>query len=183
MRVLVACEFSGVVRDAFTAKGHTAISCDLLPTEREGLHYQGNVEDILYTGWDMLIAFAPCTYLSYVGQKWWNQPGREEKRQEALAFVYLLLNAPIYRIALENPQGFIGKEIRKPDQIIQPYWFGHTYSKRTCLWLKNLPPLMATCVELERESWHETRKHNKERAKNRSRTFQNIALEMANQWG
>lgn len=183
MRVLVACEYSGLVRDAFLVRGHDALSCDLEPTERPGPHYQGDVRDILDQGWDMMIAFPPCTYLSYAANHVWNIPGREEKREEALQFVKFLMDAPIKRIALENPLGYIGKAIRKPDQIIHPYFFGHGYTKRTCLWLKNLPPLMATCIEINHCDFVGTMKHTKGRPKNRSRTFENVAFEMARQWG
>lgn len=183
MKVLVACEYSGLVRDAFIDRGHDAISCDILPTEQPGPHYQGDVLDILYDGWDMMIAFPPCTYLSFVGNARLKEVGRFSKRQKALDFVQILMDAPVDRIAIENPLGWIGTLIRKPDQIIQPYYFGHSFSKRTCLWLKNLPPLMATCIELERKEFVNSMPHTKDRAKNRSKTFSNIALEMARQWG
>jgi len=143
MRVLVACEYSGIVRDAFIARGHEAMSCDLLPSESDkGPHYQGNVEDVLGQGWDLMVAFPPCTYLSYVGNRHWNKPGREKLRREGLAFFMKMANADIPRIAIENPLGYAGKAWRKPDQIIHPYFFGEPFKKRTCLWLKNLPKLI-----------------------------------------
>ena len=142
MKVLVACEFSGRVRDAFTALGHDAISCDLLPSETPGKHYQGNVLDIINEGFDLMIAHPPCTYLSVAGNAHLKRPGRIEKRLEAYQFFLKLANAPIYRIAIENPVGYINTNYRKPDQIIHPYYFGEPFQKRSCLWLKNLPLLM-----------------------------------------
>ncbi len=184
MKVLVACEFSGIVRDAFIAKGHNALSCDLEPTEKPGPHYQGDVRDIINQGWDMLIAFPPCTYLCTAGSNWWyRQPWRLEKQHEALDFVHFLMDAPIPKIAIENPVGIVSTAIRKPDQIIQPYYFGLDKSKRTCLWLKNLPPLMTTCLFINHSDFVMTMKHDKNRQKNRSRTFENIAYAMAEQWG
>lgn len=144
LSVLVACEFSGVVRDAFLAKGHYAVSCDLLPTEKLGPHYQGDVLDILDDGWDLMIAHPPCTYLCSAGARWMGCPMRQEKQRRALEFVRVLLNAPIHRICLENPPGVIGSNIRKADQYVQPYEFGHLERKKTGLWLKNLPLLKPT---------------------------------------
>lgn len=142
MKILLACEFSGTVRDAFIARGHEALSCDLLPSEREGPHYQGNVLDILDDGWDLMVAHPPCTFLTVSGLHWNKRdPERAVKTEEGLAFVRQLLEAPIERIALENPVSCISSRIRKPDQIIQPYEFGADASKKTCLWLKNLEPL------------------------------------------
>ena len=152
MRVLVACEFSGIVRDAFAARGHDARSCDLLPTERPGKHLQQDVCEILEDhpdggGWDMMIAFPPCTYLCSSGLHWnKRRPGRDALTYEAMKFVFALLDAPIPRIALENPVGCISTNYRKPDQIIQPWQFGTPESKATCLWLKNLPPLTPTKI-------------------------------------
>jgi len=140
MKVLVACEYSGTVRDAFIAKGHDAMSCDLLPTDKPGPHYQGDVCDILDDGWDLMIAHPPCTYLSVSGIHWNNRGRGWEETDKALDFVRLLLSANIPKIALENPVSIISSRIRKPDQIIHPYQFGHDASKATCLWLKNLPP-------------------------------------------
>jgi hypothetical protein len=145
MNVLIACEFSGIVRDAFTSRGHHAVSCDLLPTEAPGLHVQGDVLDILGDGWDLMIAHPPCTYLSSSGLHWnTRRPERTQQTDEAMAFVMALANAPIPRICIENPVGRIGTAWRKADQTIQPYQFGHDASKRTCLWLKGLPPLEGT---------------------------------------
>ena len=137
MKILVACEYSGVVRDAFIARGHEAISCDILPTEKEGPHYLGNVLDILHDGWDVMIAHPPCTHLAVSGAKWFKY--KQKEQEEALGFVQVLLDAPIEKICLENPVSVISSKIRKPDQIIQPWQFGHTATKTTCLWLKNLP--------------------------------------------
>ena len=181
MRVLVACEFSGIVRDAFLAQGHDAVSCDLLPSERPGPHYQGDVRDILCESWDMLLAFPPCTYLCNSGARWWTQ--RQREQGEALAFVRLLLGAPITRIALENPEGRISTAIRKPDQIVHPFWFGDPYMKKTHLWLKGLPRLTPTQMVAGREQqcWRAPQSRN--RAKNRSRTYPGLANAMAAQWG
>ena len=138
-RVLVACEFSGIVRDAFSRYGWEAWSCDLLPSETPGNHHQGDVREILYEGWDMMIAHPPCTHLAVSGARWFKEKVREQA--EALDFVRLLLSAPIPHIALENPVSVISSKIRKPDQIIQPWQHGHGEKKATCLWLKNLPRL------------------------------------------
>ncbi|OCX57232.1 hypothetical protein BFM99_14270 [Stutzerimonas stutzeri] len=159
MRVLVACEYSGRVRDAFRALGHEAMSCDLLPTDVPGPHYMGDVRDVLYDGWDLMVAHPPCTYLT-IAAEWCykDNPGKKMKpgvlfgaerraaREEALEFFRLLLDAPIPHIAVENPVGVVSSRIRKPDQTIQPWQFGHDASKATCLWLKNLPPLVPTEV-------------------------------------
>ena len=182
MRVLVACEFSGEVRDAFIRHGHNAISCDLQSSYGIGPHYQGDVKNIIDDSFDMLIAFPPCTYLAYIGMLHWNDPGREEKRNKALDFVRYLMNVPIHRIAIENPRGCIGIEIRKSDQIIQPYMFGHSERKQTHLWLKNLPPLISTCNVVNRVSFVPT-VSGKNRQKVRSKTFSGIAEAMAQQWG
>jgi hypothetical protein len=145
MRVLVACEYSGTVRDAFLAAGHDALSCDLLPTDAPGPHYEGDVRDIIEDGWDLMVAHPPCTYLCSSGLHWnKRRPERAQQTEEALEFVQYLMAAPIHRIAVENPIGAIGTRIRKADQTVQPYQFGHDASKQTCLWLKNLPPLRPT---------------------------------------
>lgn len=148
MKVLVACEYSGRVRDAFAAAGHSALSCDLLPTDSPGPHYQGDIRDILNSsnvGWDLMIAHPPCTYLSVSGMHWTTRGLRDPQlTEDALDFVRLLMNAPIPRIAIENPVSVISSRIRRPDQIINPYQFGHDASKKTCLWLKSLPLLQPT---------------------------------------
>lgn len=182
-RVLVACEFSGVVREAFRARGFDAWSCDLLPSEIPGPHIQSDVRAVLDVGWDMMIAHPPCTYLSASGARWRNEPGRAEKIREALEFVRLLLNAPIPYIALENPVGLINTRIRRPDQIIQPWQFGHGEVKTTCLWLRGLPALQSTAVVEGREQrcWRMSPSAN--RGYERSRTYPGIAAAMADQWG
>lgn len=195
MRVLVACEYSGVVRDAFLRAGHYAMSCDLLPCEStaSGDHYQGDVRDILDHGWDLMIAHPPCTYLSVSGMHWTKRGLRDPQLTEAaLAFVQSLMAAPVPRIAIENPVSVISSRIRKPDQIIQPWWFGHDASKKTCLWLKSLPLLQPTDM-LPGDT--KTRRANqtasgqnklppsKDRWKIRSATYAGIAAAMAAQWG
>lgn len=147
MRVLVACEYSGRVREAFAARGHDAWSCDLLPSDVFGQHIQGDVLDALTQGWDMLIAFPPCTYICSSGLHWNKRtPGRADLTEMALHFVQRLLDAPVEKIALENPVGCISSRIRKPDQVIQPWMFGEDASKSTCLWLKGLPLLKPTQI-------------------------------------
>ena len=181
MRVLVACECSGVVRDAFRECGHDAWSCDVKYAETDSeYHLQCDVRDILRDGWDLMVAHPPCTYLSYAGARWFNAPGRQEKRDAALAFFTELLNAPIGKIAVENPRGVAARLIRKPDDVIEPYQFGDPYKKRTYLWLKELPPLMATYVCSEYEVNWTSRVHG---AVSRSRTFPGVARAMAQQWG
>jgi hypothetical protein len=182
VRVLVACEFSGIVRDAFIERGHEAYSCDLLPTERPGPHYQGPVEDIIHDGlWDLLIAHPPCTHLAVSGARWFKD--KELEQAEALEFVRFLLDAPIPRIALENPVSIISSRIRKPDQIIQPFMFGHGEVKATCLWLKGLPPLTPTQIVDGREARVHRMPPGPDRWKERSRTLPGIAAAMADQWG
>ena len=193
MRVLIACEYSGTVRDAFIARGHDAMSCDLLPTDAPGPHYQGDVRDILGDGWDLMIAHPPCTYLSVSGMHWTTRGLRDPKlTEDALEFVQLLMDAPIPRIALENPVSIISTRIRKPDQIVHPWQFGHDASKRTCLWLKNLPPLVPTDVlpggAKARRANQTASGQNRlgpspDRWKIRSATYQGIADAMADQWG
>lgn len=181
MKVLVACEYSATVREAFAAKGHEAVSCDLLPTEIPGPHYEGNVLDILYDKWDLMIAHPPCTHLAVSGARWFKDKQMEQK--EALEFVWYLLNAPINKIALENPISIISSKIRKPDQIIQPWMFGHGETKATCLWLKGLPLLQPTNVVDGREARVHKMAPSPDRWKERSRTFKGIAQAMADQWG
>ena len=144
MKVLVGCEYSGLVRDAFIEAGHDAMSCDLLPTESPGPHYQGSVFEIINEGWDLFIAHPPCTYISYAAKAYWDRPGRARKRIEALNFFLDLWEAPIDKICLENPMGIADAVITKHTQVIHPYYFGDNDMKRTCLWLKNLPALTYT---------------------------------------
>lgn len=180
MRVLVACEYSGVVRDAFAEKGHDAWSCDLLPTEKPGNHYQGDVLEVINEDWDLMIAHPPCTHLAVSGARWFKH--KQKEQAEALEFVRLLLSAPIERIALENPISIISSRIRKPDQIIQPWQFGHGQTKATCLWLKNLPNLQPTNIVEGREQRIWKMPPGPDRWKERSRTFTGIAQAMAEQW-
>jgi hypothetical protein len=181
MRVLVACEFSGAVRDAFTSLGHDAVSCDLLPSETPGVHYQCDVRDVLDKGWHMMIAHPPCTHLASSGARWWSE--KQEQQREAIEFVRLLMSAPIERIAIENPVGILSTAISKPQQIIQPWQFGHGETKATCLWLRNLPPLKPTDVVDGREARVHKMPPSADRWKKRSRTYQGIAMAMAEQWG
>ena len=200
MRVLVACEFSGTVRDAFVTKGHDAWSCDILPTEKPGQHIQGDALEALKQEWDLVIAHPPCTYLSYVGSRHWNRPGRAEARDAALAFMIALYDAPVEMVAVENPVGWANSVWRKPDQIVHPYYFGEPVQKRTCLWLRGLPKLIPTNMLPKPEPlyfckgpksqgkaihWTEAMRgvSSKDRGKARSKTFQGIADAMAAQWG
>lgn len=196
MRVLIACEFSGTVRDAFAAAGHDAMSCDLLPTTKPGEHYQGDIRDLLGQAWDLMIAHPPCTYLCSSGLHWnKRRPERVSLTEEALDFVRLLLDAPIPRIALENPVGCISTRIRPYDQMIQPYEYGHNASKKTCLWLKNLPPLRPTQFIEPRmvngkprwgnqtDSGQNKLPPSADRWAIRSETYEGIAEAMAAQWG
>jgi site-specific DNA-cytosine methylase len=190
MKVLIACEYSGVVRDAFLANGHDAWSCDLLPTDSKGPHIQGDVLQILDKGWDLMIAHPPCTHLAASGARWFKNKEKEQK--EALDFVRLLLNAPIEKIALENPVSIISTKVRQPDQIVHPWMFGHEISKTTCLWLKNLPLLIPTEI-VGKGKKHTTKggkvipewynlPETKDRWKKRSKTFEGFAKAMADQW-
>lgn len=182
LRVLVACEFSGVVRDAFAARGHDAWSCDLLPTERPGKHWQGDVRNITADGWDLMVAFPPCTHLAVSGARWFKD--KLEAQTEALDFVRGLLICPsVPRVALENPIGIISTRIGKPTQIIQPWMFGHGETKATCLWLKGLPPLKPTNVVEGRVARVHRAPPSPDRWKERSRTLPGIAQAMAEQWG
>ena len=195
MKVLIACESSGTVRDAFIRAGHDAMSCDILPTEKPGPHYQGDVRDVLGDGWDLLIGHPPCTYLSVSGMHWTTRGLRDPQlTEDALAFARLLMDAPIARIAIENPVSIISSRIRKPDQIIQPYHFGHDASKKTCLWLKGLPPLRPTAFveprivdgkprwENQTDSGQNRLPPSADRWRMRSKTYQGIADAMAAQW-
>ena len=201
-KILVACEYSGAVRDAFIGGGHDAWSCDLLPTDAPGPHIQGDVSQVLAQGWDLMIAHPPCTYLSVSGMHWTTRGLRDPQlTEDALAFVRLLLDAPIDRIALENPISVISSRIRKPDQIISPYQFGHDASKKTCLWLKDLPLLTPTQMVEPRivitpngkpaKRWgnqcdnygQDKLPPSADRWKIRSATYAGIAAAMAEQWG
>lgn len=181
MRVLVACEFSGAVREAFRDMGHNAWSCDLLETEIPGPHIVGDVLDIVGDGWDLMVAHPPCTHLAVSGARWWKDKGQEQA--DALEFVRALMAAPIDRIALENPISKISSAIRKPDQIVQPWQFGHGETKATCLWLKGLPKLRPTDVVEGREPKVHHMAPGPNRWRERSRTYAGIAAAMANQWG
>jgi len=195
MKILVACEYSGTVRDAFIRAGHEAMSCDLLPTDAPGPHYQGSVLDILSSGWDLMIAHPPCTYLCSSGLHWnKRRPERAQQTEDALLFVRQLLDAPIPMIALENPIGCISTRIRQPDQTIQPWQYGHDASKATCLWLKGLPLLRPTDFVAPRVVNGKSRWGNQtdsgqnklppsaDRWKVRSETYPGIADAMARQW-
>ena len=184
MKVLIACEYSGRVRDAFRSRGHDAMSCDLLETEVPGPHYQGPVEDVLNDGWDLMVAHPPCTYLAISGM-WATYRGKRpwQATADALNFVRLLMDAPIDRWAIENPVSMISTAIRKPDQIIQPWEYGHGETKATCLWLKNLPRLRpSNCVE-GRDCNIIKMSPGPDRWKERSRTFEGVAEAMGDQWG
>jgi hypothetical protein len=224
MRVLIACEFSGIVRDAFAKRGHDAWSCDLLPTESPGQHIQGDVLNFLggkcpicdgrgwfladfrhdhssvcslcrgagTIKWDMMIAHPPCTYLTYAGMSKWDAPGRAELREEAMAFFLALYNAPIPRVAVENPRGYPSRVFRQPDDTVNPFDFGEAQRKRVCLWLKGLPPLMRGCHVDVKPAGSCVKKngrrynyyfHQGKNAKGRSRFFPGIANAMAKQWG
>lgn len=195
MKVLIACEYSGIVRDAFTSKGHDAWSCDILPTESPGNHFQGDVLEHLDKGWDLMIAHPPCTHLAVSGARWFTEGKKPWSLQEdALDFVRKLLDAPIDKIALENPVSVISTKIRKPNQIIQPFEYGHDVTKRTCLWLKNLPNLKPTKIvkpdivlvngkKMSRMHYESFKLPSKERSKVRSKFYTGIAEAMADQWG
>ena len=205
MKVLVACEFSGIVREAFKAKGHDAWSCDLLPTEIPGQHIQGDVLEILDDGWDMMIAHPPCTHLAGSGARWWKEKQKDGRQKEAIEFFKKFMEAPINKIAAENPVGILTRAYRKPDQYIQPFWFGDSVQKKTGLWLKNLPLLKPTNIVDRGMIYVDPRGHkhggehtlrakkaysplmllprNEKRWMIRSRTFQGIADCMAATWG
>ncbi len=179
--MLVACEFSGTVRDAFADRGHDAWSCDLLPSERPGQHIQGDVLAVLGDGWDMMIAHPPCTHLAVSGARWFT--GKIAEQAAALQFVRALMAAPVARWAIENPVSIISTRIRKPDQIIQPWQFGHGETKTTCLWLHGLPKLTPTNIVDGREARVHRMPPGPNRWAERSRTFAGIAQAMAEQWG
>ena len=200
MRVLVACEYSGTVRDAFLAKGHDAVSCDLLDTDVPGPHYKGDVRDIINNGWDLMIAHPPCTFLTVAGARWFYHPDdkhlptsqrrphpkyptRRQDQLDAIEFVKFLMSANIEKIALENPVGVLSTQYKKPSQIIQPWQFGHGVTKATCLWLKNLPLLTPTEIVSGRVAECHNLPPSKDRWKLRSKTYEGIAKAMAEQWG
>lgn len=200
MKILVACEYSGVVREAFKKLGHDVISCDLLPTEQPGQHYQGDVTDLLKESWDMIIAFPPCTDLAVSGARYFEQKRLDGRQQKSIDFFMMLANADCPKIAIENPVGIMSSKWRKPNQIIQPWQFGHPESKKTCLWLKGLPLLEPTeiletpeCGYWENQTKDKQNKlmvdgkwigfNDKRTAHLRSKTYQGIADAMANQWG
>ena len=181
MKILIACEFSGVVRNAFRVKGHDAYSCDLIyPDDESEFHIHTDVLKILDLDWDLMIAFPPCTHLCVSGARWFKDKTREQ--DDALEFVKALMAAPIPRICIENPIGIISTRIREPDQIIQPWMFGHGETKATCLWLKNLPKLASAKIVPGREQRIWNTPPSKDRWKTRSRTFKGIAKAMAEQW-
>lgn len=186
MRVLVACEYSGAVRDAFRAQGHDAVSCDLLPTDVPGPHIQGSVLELsreYLATFDLMVAFPPCTHLAVSGARWFPAKRADGRQQAALDFVRALMDMPIPRIAIENPVSIISSAIRKPDQTIQPWQYGHGETKRTCLWLKNLPLLTPTNVVEGREARIHKMPPSADRWKLRSMTYPGIAAAMAEQWG
>ncbi len=184
MKVLIACEYSGRVRDAFSALGHDATSVDLLPSETEGKHIQGDVFDVINSEhFDLMIAHPPCTHLAVSGARYFKEKRKDGRQQRALEFVQRLLNAPIEKIALENPVSVISSYIRKPDQYIQPYEFGHGETKKTGLWLKGLPLLKGTQLVQGREPRVHMMPPSPNRWKERSRTYEGIAQAMAEQWG
>jgi site-specific DNA-cytosine methylase len=213
VKILVACEYSGRVRDAFTARGHYAMSCDILDTETEGPHYQGDVRDVLSKDWDMIIAFPPCTKLSCIGAAHWKRWAADGSQQDAIDFFMMFANAKCERVAVENPAGIISTRWRKPDQYINPFQFGEPWRKRTGLWLKGLPLLVPTNIVEPQGYWVDggtysrpsspnyskastkaegafmqvrspaEKRKGSDRAKDRSLTFQGIANAMAEQWG
>lgn len=187
MKILIACEYTGIVRDNFIKLGHNAVSCDLKPSETEGPHIQGNVLNVLADGWDMMIAFPPCTHLARSGARWFKEKQKDGRQQNAIGFFMQLATSTICKIAIENPIGIMSTHYRKPDQIIHPYQFGDPYSKQTCLWLKNLPLLIPTNIVDKGEfvihggkkipKWYSNHKGL------RDKTFPGIAMAMAQQWG
>ena len=181
MRVLIGCEFSGIVRDAFAALGHDAWSCDLRPSETPGNHIQGDLLSILKDGWDLAIMHPPCTHLAVSGARWFEK--KQVEQRQAIYFFMELANAPIERIAIENPICIMSTVWRKPDQIIQPWQFGHGETKATCLWLKSLPKLTPTNIVTGREQRIWKMSPGPDRERERSRTFAGIAAAMASQWG
>ena len=183
MKILIACEYSGIVRDAFRAAGHDAMSCDLLPTEAPGPHYQGDVRDVLDYPWDMMIAHPPCTHLSVSGARHFKAKRVDGRQQAGVSFFLMLAKADIPKIAIENPVCIMSSLWRKPDQIIHPWQFGHGETKATSLWLKGLPPLLPTEIAQDRQPVVHRMPPGPDRAKKRSKTYTGIAQAMATQWG
>jgi len=183
MRVLIACEFSGVVRDAFAARGHDAWSCDLLPTERPGQHLQCDVRDVLGDGWGLVVAHPPCDHLAVSGARWFPAKQADGRQQQAIEFFMDFVNCPSLRVAIENPVGIMSTRYRKPDQIIQPWQYGHGETKATCLWLKGLAALVPTDIVQGRTPRVHHESPGPDRWKNRSRTLDGVAQAMATQWG
>jgi hypothetical protein len=182
MKILIACEYSGRVRDAFIRKGHDAISCDLLPTDAPGPHYQGSIFEIIDDGFDLMVAHPPCTHLAVSGARHFAQKIADGRQQDAITFFMALIKAPIQKIAVENPVCIMSRIYRKPDQIIQPWQHGHGETKSTCLWLKNLPLLVPSKIVDGREQRIHKMPPSKDRWKFRSTTYQGIADAMAEQW-
>jgi len=183
MKILIACEYSGVVRDAFIKLGHDAISCDLLPTDAPGPHYQGDVRDLLDYPFDLMIAHPPCTHLSVSGARHFAEKRMDGRQQAAVSFFMMLAKSDIPMIAIENPVCIMSSLYRKPDQVIQPWQFGHGETKATCLWLKGLPLLQPTNIVAGREARVHKMPPGPDRWKERSKTFSGIGEAMANQWG
>lgn len=183
MRVLIACEYSGTVRDAFIARGHEAMSCDLLPTDAPGPHYEGDVRDVLDYPWDLMVAHPPCTHLSVSGARHFEAKRMDGRQQSAVSFFMMLAKADIPMIAIENPVCVMSSLYRKPDQVLQPWQYGHGETKATCLWLKNLPPLQPTNIVEGREPRIHRMAPGPDRWKERSKTYSGIAEAMADQWG
>jgi len=181
MKVLIGCEFSGIVRGSFLLKGHDVLSCDLLPTEKTGSHYQGDIRDCFNEKWDLFVCFPPCTHICVSGARWFKDKQVEQK--EAISFFMEMINAPVERIAIENPIGIMSTIYRKPDQIIQPWQYGHGETKATCLWLKNLPKLKPSNIVGGREARVHLMPPSTNRGLERSRTYSGIAHAMADQWG
>ena len=181
MKILIACEFSGIIREAFRKRGHNVWSCDLLPTEKTGQHIQDNVLKHLNDGWDMMIAHPPCTHLAVSGARWFKD--KQKEQEEAIIFFMTLVTADINKICIENLVSIMSTYWKKPDQIIQPYQFGHGETKKTCLWLKNLPKLIPTKIVSGREQRIWKMPPSENRGKLRSITYQGIANAMTEQWG
>lgn len=183
MKILIACEYSGAVRDAFISQGHDAMSCDLLPTDAPGPHYQGDVRDVLDYPWDLMVAHPPCTHLSVSGARHFGDKKMDGRQQSAVSFFMSLARAQIPMIAIENPVCIMSSIWRKPDQVIQPWMFGHGETKATCLWLKGLPKLVPTDVVEGRDPRIHHMPPSPDRWKLRSATYAGIAKAMADQWG